>query len=170
MIKLNIVPECYVDTKVAEIVGKNQYNHQHGRGNVANLLKNKLKDKPALGIIDEDKNKGPLPKYFWEFKTIKEENSLLLKKNERNHFLIIFCPEIENWLLNNANIVKINPDNFDLSGDLNEFKQITKAPNIDTNLDFYRFIKELIKSKAPGFITLQKWIDAFSKNEMSKLS
>ncbi|HLG38858.1 MAG TPA: hypothetical protein VI461_04280, partial [Chitinophagaceae bacterium] len=170
MIKLNIVPECYVDTKVAEIAGRHEYNHQHGRGNVANLLKNKLKDKPALGIIDEDKNKGPLPKYFSEFKVIKEENGLLLKYNERNHYLIIFCPEIEKWLLDNANVVTVNPANFNLPTDLTEFKRITKAPNIDTNLHFYRFIKALLKNKAPGLITFQKWIDAFTKNEMPKPS
>jgi hypothetical protein len=166
MIKLNIVPECYVDTKVAEIVGRNQYNHQHGRGNVANLLKNKFKDKLALGIIDEDKNKGPVPKYFLEFKTIKEENNLLLKHNQRNHYLIIFCPEIEIWLLNNANAVNISPDNFNLSENLHEFKETTKAPNIDNNIEFYRFIKELIKKEAPGFVTLKNWIDAFNKNEL----
>ena len=38
MTELSIVPECYVDTKTAEIVSqaKRKYNHQHGCGDVAN--------------------------------------------------------------------------------------------------------------------------------------
>ena len=61
------------------------------------------KDLPALGIIDEDKNKGPVAKYFTEFELLLEENGLILKKHiESQHYLILICPEIENWLLNNA--------------------------------------------------------------------
>jgi hypothetical protein len=38
---LNIVPECYADTKVAEILGQRsgRYNHQHGHGNVAKTMR-----------------------------------------------------------------------------------------------------------------------------------
>ncbi len=69
MTVLNIVPECYVDTKIAEIVGqaKSKYNHQHGCGDVSNELHKSLTDEIALGIIDEDKHKGPPSKYFLEF-------------------------------------------------------------------------------------------------------
>ena len=58
MTELNIIPECYVDTKVAEITGraKRTYNHQHGCGNVANKLK-ELLNEIAIGIIDEDAKK-----------------------------------------------------------------------------------------------------------------
>jgi hypothetical protein len=58
MTTLNIVPECYVDTKIVEILGQiKKCNHQHGCGDVANELKHRLQNIPALGIIDEDKNK-----------------------------------------------------------------------------------------------------------------
>jgi len=166
MVRLNIIPECYVDTKVAEIVGRDRYNHQHGRGNVASLLKNKLSNTIAIGIVDEDQNKGPMPKYFLEFNTIREENGLLLRSNHRNHHLIVICPEIENWLLENAKHVKIDLANFNLPNKLHELKRITKAPNIDTNLEFYRFIKELLKKEAPGMITLKNWIEAFTQNSL----
>ena len=81
MTELSIVPECYIDTKIAEIIGQasKKYNHQHGCGDVANQLKNRLKDKIALGIIDEDKYKGPAAKYFSEFNIIVTENNLILK-------------------------------------------------------------------------------------------
>jgi hypothetical protein len=167
MAVLNILPECYVDTKVAEIVTRSseKYNHQHGCGQIANLLKNRLKDRIALGIIDEDKNKGPMARYFHEFENIKSENDLILKKHtEKKQYLILICPEIERWILMNANSVHLNPTDFNLPTDLRGFKQITKTRNIDSNLDFYQFIKELINKNAAGIITLGNWLNEFKTN------
>ena len=169
---LNILPECYVDTKVAEIITRSseKYNHQHGCGQIANLLKKRLKDSVALGIIDEDKNKGPIANYFLEFDEIKYENSFILKKHrERKQYLILVCPEIERWLLMNANSVHLNPPDFNLPTDLRGFKQITKTQNIDSNLDFYQFIKELINKNAPGIVTLINWISGFKNNTIGNL-
>ena len=169
---LNILPECYVDTKVAEIITRSseKYNHQHGCGQIANLLKKRLKDSVALGIIDEDKNKGPIANYFLEFDEIKYENSLIFKKHrERRQYLILVCPEIERWLLMNANSVHLNPPDFNLPTDLRGFKQITKTQNIDSNLDFYQFIKELINKNAPGIVTLINWISGFKNNTIGNL-
>ena len=167
MTELSIVPECYVDTKIAEIISqaKRKYNHQHGCGDVANQLKNKLKDLPALGIIDEDKNKGPVAKYFTEFELLLEENGLILKKHiQRQHYLILICPEIENWLLNNAADINIGPLNFSLPAQLAGLKKLTKSQDIDKNLGFYQFIKELMKNEAPGIMTLSNWLDSFKRN------
>ena len=168
MTELSIVPECYIDTKIAEILGQaRKYNHQHGCGDVAKQLITTLKDKVALGIVDEDKNKGPRPKYFLEFEQINEESNLILKKHKgRNHYLILICPEIERWLMENATAVNIHPLNFNLPENLYRFKQITKRKNIDTNIEFYRFIKELIKKEAPGIMTLKYWIDSFNEKKL----
>ena len=163
---LNILPECYVDTKVAEIVSRSseKYNHQHGCGQIAYQLKNRLRDKIVLGIIDEDKNKGPVAKYFFEFEEIKSENGLILKKHkERKQYLILICPEIEEWLLWNANSVKVDPSVLNLPVGLRGFKQITKTKNIDSNNDFHRFIKLLLNKNSPGLITLKNWINTFRK-------
>lgn len=168
MAMLNILPECYVDTKVAEIVTRSseKYNHQHGCGQIANQLKNRLKDIVALGIIDEDKNKGPVAKYFLEFEEIKNENNLILKKHrDRKQYLILICPEIEVWLLSNANAVSVDPISFGLPSELKGFKQITKTQSIDLNIGFYQFIKNLMDKSSPGIVTLQSWIEAF-KNDV----
>ncbi len=169
MTVLNILPECYVDTKVAEIItgiaSSEKYNHQHGCGQIANLLKNRLKDNIALGIIDEDKNKGPVAKYFLEFEEIKSENNLILKKhNKREQYLILICPEIEEWLLMNARSVNIDPSVSELPLHLKGFKQITKTQSIDKNIMFYQFIKSLLNKEAAGIVTLKRWIDAFKLN------
>ncbi len=169
MTELSIVPECYVDTKVVEIIAKakRKFNHQHGCGDVANQLKNKLRNKTALGIIDEDKGKVPQAKYFFEFEVIKEENNLIFKKHrERKQYLILICPEIEKWLMKDAEMVNINPLAFNLPEGLSGFKEITKRQNIDRNHDFYRFIKKLINENAPSISTLKDWIEQFIKNEL----
>lgn len=173
MIVRNIVPECYVDTKIAEILGQDKkYNHQHSCGNVANELKYKLKDHVALGIVDEDKNKGSVAKYFLEFELIKNENNLILKKHKtRNQYLILICPEIEKWLMADAEKVQIDPadNNYKLPNQLKDFIQISKIRDIDKNEGFKNFIKALVREKAPSVTTLKKWIELFKNNELDKL-
>lgn len=172
MTVLNILPECHVDTKVAEIItqASEKFNHQHGCGQIANQLKNRLKNNFALGIIDEDKNKGPVAKYFFEFHEIKSINGLILKKhNDRKQYLILICPEIEEWLLMEAMAVGIDPTSYNLPPNLHGFKQITKTKNIDLNIEFYRFVKALMNKNSRGIITLKTWITAFRNNTIEDL-
>ena len=172
MAMLNILPECYVDTKVAEIITRSseKYNHQHGCGQIANLLKKRLKDSVALGIIDEDKNKGPIANYFLEFDEIKSENRLILKKHrERKQYLILICPEMEEWLLINANAVNVDPLSFNLPLKMKGLKQITKTQNIDSDLHFYQFIKYLVNKNSPGIVTLRNWIEAFKQGVLEDI-
>jgi hypothetical protein len=168
MTESNIVPECYVDTKVAEILGQasKKYNHQHGCGDVANKLI-ELKDQISIGIVDEDLKKGPSPKYFSEFQVIKAENNLILKKHkERKQYLILICPEIEMWLKNDAAVVNIDPIAFGLPKDLLGFKKLTKRQDIDRNDGFKRFIKALVKENSPSITTLKNWIELFKSNQL----
>jgi hypothetical protein len=175
MTELNIVPECYVDTKIAEIVGeaKRKYNHQHSCGDVSKELQKRLKDKIALGIIDEDKGKGSPPKYFSEFDIIAQENNLILKRHKiRKHYLILICPEIEKWLLADAENVKIDPSDavYNLPDKLQGLIKISKIRDIDKNEDFKKFIKALVREQAPSITTLKKWIELFKTGELDSLS
>jgi hypothetical protein len=113
-------------------------------------------------------HEDPKPNYFLEFEQINKENNLILKKHkERNQYLILICPEIERWLMENANAVNVNPTEYKLPENLHRFKQITKSKNIDNSMEFYQFIKELIKKEAPGIITLKNRIDSFNKKKLS---
>jgi hypothetical protein len=174
MTTLNIVPECYVDTKIAEILGQaKKYNHQHGCGDVANVLKNKFQNNIALGIIDQDENKGPGAKYFLEFEILIEENNLILKKHKsKKQYLILICPEVEKWLLTDSQKVNIDPadDLYKLPGQLTGFVQKTKNQNIDKNEGFKRFIKALVKEKAPSITTLKHWIELFKEGQLDNLA
>ena len=173
MTELIIIPECFVDTKVAEILGEalRKYNHQHGNGDVAKKL-TKLPNNICLGIVDEDAKKGPKPKYFLDFLPIKEENNLILKKHkEKKQYLIFICPEIEAWLMNDAKKANIDPSDvkFNLPQDLKGFKKLTKTKGIDKNEGFVRFIKALIKEGTPSITTLKKWISLFKEDKLDHL-
>lgn len=174
MTELNIVPECYVDTKIAEILGKaKKYNHVHGSGNVSNVMQNKLKDRIVLGIIDEDKFKGRPARYFLTFETIIEKDNLVLKKHPlRRHFLVLICPEAEKWLLNDARKVNINPsdEKYNLPNEIKGFKKISKIKSIDKNEGFKVFIKDLVRAESPSITTLKKWISLFRFDELNNLS
>ena len=175
MTELNIVPECYVDTRIAEILGeaKREYNHQHGSSNVANKMIKDLKERIALGIIDEDKHKGPSGDYFLEFDTMVEKNNLILKKHpNRKHYLVLVCPEAEKWLFNDAKKVGINPTDkeYNLPEEMKGFIKISKIKRIKKNDGFHRFIKALIRAEAPSLTTLKEWITLFKSNQLYTLS
>jgi hypothetical protein len=171
MIRLNILPECYIDTQVASILTQAKLNHQMGCSQVANKLSAEFRNAVALGIIDEDKNKGSVHPYLKEFNIqLSVENLLLKKHNTREHYLIVICPEIENWLLNDAQSSNINLTDYELPIDLKSFKGITKTQNINTDQKLYRFIKALIRKEAPSITTLKKWLELFNANQLNKLT
>jgi hypothetical protein len=174
MTDLSIVPECYVDTKIAEIVGqaKRKYNHQHGFGDVSNEMEHSLKNIMALGIIDEDKYKGATSEYFSAFEFVKQENSLILKQHavRKHHYLILVCPEVEKWLLEDAQKAGLNPSNYDLPDELKGLIKISKIRDIDRNEGFKNFIKALIREQAPSITTLKKWVELFKSNDLNTLS
>ena len=53
----HIVPECYIDTNLAEyLLDSHGINHQKGCNAVAKkMMESKLKDQFSIGIIDNDK-------------------------------------------------------------------------------------------------------------------
>jgi len=173
--ELNIVPECYVDTKIAEILGqaKGKYNHQHSNGAVSNELQRRFNERIVLGIVDEDKGKGSVPKYFSEFNFVAEENNLILKKHkDRNQYLILVCPEMEKWLLADAEKVNIEPssEEYNLPNRLNGLIKISKIKDIDKNVGFKKFIKALVREKAPSISTLKTWIELFKTDQLHSLN
>ena len=170
--ELRIIPECYVDTKVAEMAGNgyesyDRYNHQHGCGDVARELI-KRSSISCLGIVDEDKNKGPRPKYFLEFTTVKDQNHLLLKKHkERKQYLIL----IEKWLLKDAVTVQINPTDqeYQLPADLKGLITLSKTRDIINNKRFRAFVAHLLEKNAPSIMTLRNWIELFKQGQLDSV-
>lgn len=84
----SIMPECYADTLLIQtlVPTKTGYNHKHNCFKVeSEMARGKLKDKFALGIIDNDKK---AIKYLSECEVLSKcGNDLILwKHQERSHF------------------------------------------------------------------------------------
>lgn len=171
MTQLNILPECYVDTQVAKIIVQAKLNHQMGCNQVANKLQREFNESIALGIIDEDKNKGAAHPYIKQFELRLSLEGLQLKKHkQKEHYLIVICPEIENWLLNDAKSINLDLTEFNLPSGLKGLKEISKTQDITRNMDFYRFVKALIKNEATSITILKKWLDLFKDNQLGSLT
>ncbi|MEY4875527.1 MAG: hypothetical protein RL708_676 [Bacteroidota bacterium] len=165
-----IIAECFVDTRVANILGGNNasFNHQKNNSNVARVMIEKLTDDFAFGIVDNDKKQ---PEYFSQFNiTISSNENIALKKHHsRKHYLVFIKPAMERFLLNDAQAIQINLLDYDLSSDLDGLKNITKKQEIHKSTEFTRFIKKLKNENAPSITILKSWIDEFRNNQFENI-
>lgn len=99
MAEFYIIPECYVDTNLIETLAPTPkgYNHQKGCNNVVKVMKEKLTDKFAVGIVDKDKRQIS---YVDEFEEITHTDSLYFYKHpDKAHFLIMIAPAVDCFIL-----------------------------------------------------------------------
>ena len=147
------MPECFADTLLIETMAPTKvgYNHKFGCFKVeAEMRSGKLKDRFALGIIDNDKNQI---KYLAEFVEIdKVEGSLILwrhSKNEKHHYLIQICPALEKWILNLCEAEGINIVEFGLKNDLEGLKEFSKSRrslNEKSLIELFREISQKVEN------------------------
>jgi hypothetical protein len=159
-----ILPECYIDTTLIEILVPPQklgYNHKKGCNNVALAMQNELKDKFALGIIDKDKK---MPKYVAQFDLVYEigDHLELHKNKSKPHYLIFICPAAEKWLLQSAEDARLSLQDFGLPTELKPLCDITKVAtskhNDPRSDNFKQFFKALKKEKPQGVAVLMFWM------------
>ena len=95
-----IIPECYIDSCMVEVLlftDRDHVNHQKGNGNVVKEMKEKFQNDFCLGIIDEDREDLD---YLGEFSLLMETKYLKLwKHNSKDHYLIQVRPVIEKWIM-----------------------------------------------------------------------
>jgi hypothetical protein len=125
MEELAVIPECFVDTCLAEtITNATHFNHQKGCGTVSKLMQEKLKDKFALGIVDKDKKLLP---YLIEFDLVGSQGSLFLYKHRnKSHYIIQIFPAIEKFILKAVDEKGIHLADYNLPNTLTELTKITK--------------------------------------------
>lgn len=158
------VPECYVDSRVIQILLNSKVgpNHSHGVGKVLNKLCEKLADYPAIAIVDQDPNKGPKPSVWNQFDLDSTLGKLdnygfrLYKRANFNQWVIEIVPEIERWILEACAEVHINLEDFNLPQNLVNFNMITKSCNILENKDFTNLMVELINQESPRILKLRE--------------
>lgn len=126
----HIVPECYIDTMLVQTLvppqKNSRYNHQHGCFDVSNEMElYGLKDKFAVGIIDNDKKKAKYLSKFIEIDNI--ENALKLYKHKvLCQYFIEINPAMEVWILKVCEQEKIDITEFGLPNNLKALQGITK--------------------------------------------
>ena len=144
MKRLNIIPECYVDTCLAETITFCELNHTKGCGTVVKKMKEKFNDKFAVGIIDKDKKEIP---YLQEFDLITSNDSLFLYKHRvGHHYIIQISPAIESFFLNAANEIGVDiTAEYGLPSDMKKLTKITKQVSGKDGKSF-RILKQLFKN------------------------
>jgi hypothetical protein len=161
----HIITECYVDTMLVEIALSvaNGCNHQKGCNNVAKIMQSKLQDKFAIGVIDNDKCK---PSYFSEFHQIAANDNAAIKlyrHNKRNHYFIVICPAIEQFILTAAEQCNVSLTTYNLPEELNKFVKITKPETSRDNKDLRKLVREL-KQHSENVCKLVQWIERLKAN------
>ncbi len=151
-----VVPECYADTLLVEMLGFKRPNHALN-SNISHVLKTVNQSRPnqkVVGIIDSDR--GRSEKMLDSFKLIQERHGI--KKYIRgNHTVLVICPVLESWIYENADKKEINPANYGFSK-LKEFKNECKRQDVKHNERVKNFLGLLKQKKAPGFVQLKTWI------------
>lgn len=151
----NVLPECYADTLLVELLGFKGAKHQLGIGQVFNTLKNHFSKQKAVGIIDDDKQKPVGIKDFEEVESKHKIQKLLSKDGK--HTLLIIQPAFEDWVFANAAAVSIDiPTEFE---NKKRFRKICKDKNAAGNQALKNFLNTLKQKNAPGFVQLETWIE-----------
>lgn len=143
----HIVHECYIDTNLAEyLLDSHGVNHQKGCNAVAKkMMESNLKDLFCIGIIDNDKRQHS---YVSEFAEIAHtQHVTLLKHKERPHYFVRISPAMDQFILDCANELGVNLNDYGLPTKLEEFTKVTKDVNAKNDYRFKSLFSALEDSK-----------------------
>lgn len=136
-----VVPECYVDTNLMNVLVGKACNHKKGCTNVCKVLDEKLTDQFAIAVIDKDKKE---PASVQNYELIAANPSIMVSKHrERPHYLIHICPAIEDFIIAAANELNVNLAEYGLPTELNELRKITKTTTAKEDVKFARLFHAL---------------------------
>ncbi len=154
---LSIIPECYADTELINILGFKKSNHSPSIGEVANKMQKHYSTRLAIGVIDNDKP-GSIPNYFQSFEIQSSFDDYEIKKLPNSqHYLIVLKPALEQFLLNISNSLGVSADNYGFSN-LENLKRVTKKRNVSKNQDFTSFVNTLSQKKGSPLIDIKSFL------------
>lgn len=155
---IRIIPECYVDTALMEVLGFGDINHKLNNSEVIKTLDNKgYNNTIGIGVIDRDKNQPKRLKD--EYKVIKRVDDLELyqKRDNSNRFIIVH-PVIEKWIDSEAKKYQINRNKYGLPQDFKAFKDMTKDINIGKKVGIKNYLSAIQNQQNSGFQKLKSLI------------
>lgn len=124
----DILPECFIDSTLIGTLLSAKVSHKHSCNEVAKEMeKGRLKDKFAVGIIDNDKRRVS---YIDEFDEVgKTENLTFLWHKVKHQYLIKVGKvhkAMETFLKANVEAMGMKMEDFDLPSNLEELQESTK--------------------------------------------
>lgn len=156
----NVVPECYADTVLVEMLGFVRPNHAPNSNisQVLKVIKESRPDMKMVGIIDSDRGKSEklLKKQLEGFVLVEEKNEIK-RYTLGKHTILVLCPAFEGWIFNSAATKNINPVVHGFR-DLEHFEIVCKKVNAKRNIQLKQFLNTLKQKNAPGFTQLKTWI------------
>ena len=161
---LQILPECFIDTTLAETLSFPKRGYKHVKGCNKVLLEMVKKSNHAvLGIIDDDKC---VPALFKSFELLKKhnENLAIYKHKERHHYIVKICKAAEDFILKNAEKCGISMTDYHLPDKLSDLVKQTKDITVKSNPDLKRLFSVLKKNENSDFYKLAQWIELYKAN------
>lgn len=164
MLEPYIIAECFIDTAMVRFIRNGNYPiHAEGNTGVAKMMS----DKPhvfGVGVVDNDKRFAP---YLKGFKEIKKGNGLSLRKHPTNNQYLIVVGEkdAEEWLQSQIHACGKTLTDFNFHN-FYHFEQTTKKSEKDSKV--LSLLNALKQKPAPGFVTMNKWIEDILNTQDSK--
>ncbi len=148
-----VLPECYADTVLVEVLGFTKPNHQLSIGKVLSQMESAHANKAMVGIVDDDKRK---PGYFQKF-TQTEECEGIKRYQKDSQVILVISPAFETWVFENAAAAGVDPGKYGFS-DRKSFEKACKKQDAGKNTSLKNFLNTLKQKQAPGFKQLRDWI------------
>ncbi len=158
----NVVPECFADTVLVEMLGFTFPNHASSSNvsQVFKIVKENFASGKIVGIIDSDRGKSEKimkrDVVLKKFNLIEEQNGIK-KYTLDNQTILIICPAFEGWVFENADSKSIDPAKHGFHTP-EYFRKVCKDVNAKKNQPLKQFLNTLKQKKAPGFEQLKTWI------------
>lgn len=149
----NIIPECYADTLLVELLGFPYPNHALNSciSSVLKVVKASKPNERVVGIIDSDRGKSE--KLLEQFIFIEELHGIK-KYTRENQTVLVLYPALEEWIFNNASAKNIKKYGFE---DPKYFRQVCKSSKKGKTKDQLKNFLNTMK-QVPSFSQLKTWI------------
>lgn len=144
--------ECNPDKVLVNALGisNKEIKHAYSKGNVCNTL---VKNNNVAGLVDEDPS-SPQPGYI---KTLQRQtfqhDIKVFADPRRGNRLIMLCPRLEEWIISAAHEIKVDLNDYDLSGNA---KQLHKIINLQQS-SLKKFV-DAVKTRSAKLQTLASFL------------
>lgn len=158
----NVVPECFADTVLVEMLGFTFPNHASSSNvsQVLKIVKESFASEKIVGIIDSDRGKSEKimkkDEVLKKFNLMEEKNGIK-RYTLDNQTILIICPAFEGWVFENASSKSIDPAKHGFHTS-QYFRKVCKNIDARNNPSLKQFLNTIKQKKAPGFEQLKTWI------------